>query len=123
MEEDVAVLALGQSLAQGRDGALGRLVAGVAALDDPRDLGQLSPGDDLLDVGYEAGRHEHDDVVDVLGVLEDGQRVLDDRLAYDLQQLLGDRQSHALPGATGEYDRGGPGLGFVRLRHRRPTLL
>ncbi|GFN03823.1 hypothetical protein Smic_23790 [Streptomyces microflavus] len=123
MEEDVAVLALGQALAEGRDGALGGLIAGGAALDDPGDLGQLRLGDDLLDVGDEAGRHQHDDVVDVLGVLEDGQRVLDDCLAGDLQQLLGDRQSHALSGTTGEHDRCGPGLGFVRHRHRRPTLL
>ena len=34
VEEDVAVLAVGQALAQGRDGALGGLVAGGAALDD-----------------------------------------------------------------------------------------
>ena len=50
VEQDVAVLALGQALAQGGDRALGGLVAGRAALDDPGDLGQSGLGDDLLDV-------------------------------------------------------------------------
>ena len=54
VEEDVAVLALGQALAERRDGALGGLVARRAALDDPGDLREPGLGDDLLDVGHDS---------------------------------------------------------------------
>src|SRR6478735_10404816 len=100
MEEDVSVLALREPFAEGRDGTLGGLVAGAAALDDLDDLGQPGLGDDLLDVGHEARCHQHDDIVDALGVLEDAQRVLDDRFTGDLQQLLGDRYFYNVTATT-----------------------
>jgi len=120
VEQDVEVLALGQALAEGRDGALGGLVPGGATLDDLLDLREPGLGDDLLYVRNVARRHQDDDVVDGVGLLEGGQSVLDDCLAGDLQQLLGDRETHALTGTTGQDHCGGTGLGDV-LGHRRPT--
>jgi hypothetical protein len=122
VEQDVAVLTLGQALAEGRNGTLGGLVARRAALDDLGDLGQPGLGDDLLDVRHIARRHQHNDVIDAVGLLEDRQCVLDHSLACDLQQLLGDGQTHALTGSTGEHDCCGSGFGYVLHRHRRPTL-
>jgi hypothetical protein len=51
-----------------------------------------------------ARRHQDHDLVDQWRRLERRDGVLDDRLAGDLDELLGDRQTDPRTGATGQDD-------------------
>jgi len=73
-------------------------------LQDLADLVILAPPDDRSDLVQIAGRHHHQDLVDQRRLLHRGDGVFYDRLAGDLDQLLGDIQTDACAGATAKYN-------------------
>ncbi len=118
VEQHIPLLAPGQPLAQRRDGVLRGGVAVGAALQHLAHLGQSGLLDDLFDLGDEAGCHQNEHVVDVLSLLEHGQRVLDHRFSRDFQELLRYGQTDALPCAAREDDSG---RAYMRS-HEKPAL-
>jgi hypothetical protein len=60
---------------------------------------------DLVDV---PGRHHHQDLVDVRGGAERGHAMLKERLACQLEQLLGQRGAEPLASSAAQYHRHHP---------------
>jgi hypothetical protein len=100
VEQHVALL-----VAECVDGALGGRVARLGALEDPGDLRVRARPEDVVDGVEVAGRHQDDDLVDQRGGVEQPDGVLDDRLARDLDELLGDRQTDPRSRPSGQDDR------------------
>lgn len=91
VEEYVAVLAL----REGGQGELGRLVAGVGALEDLGDLRVAAVAGHRVHGVEVAGGHQDDDLVDLRVAVEHAEGVLHDRHACDLDELLRDVETHA----------------------------
>ncbi len=100
VEEQLAV-----AVADRVEGAQRRAVAGVGALEDRGDLVVLAAAQDRVHRIEVPGRHHHDDLVDHRVLLHGDEGVLEDRLAGDLDELLGDVQADARADAPGEQDR------------------
>ena len=86
----------------------GRVRARHPAPDDPGDLRKPALGQhvpDLLDV---PGGHHDQDLVDPGSLLERGHAVLDQRLAAQPQQLLGQRRADPLTDAAAQHHRDHP---------------
>jgi hypothetical protein len=86
----------------------GRVRPRHAARDDPGDLREPALGQhvpDLLDV---PGGHHDQDLVHPGRLLERGHAVLDQRLAAQPQQLLGQRRADPLTDAAAQHHRDHP---------------
>ncbi|WRL64353.1 hypothetical protein U6N30_00330 [Blastococcus brunescens] len=99
VQEDVALL-LPQRLQRFRGGA----VPGLAALQDLGHLGIGAGPENVPDRIEVPRRHHDDDLVDDLGRLERRDRVLDDRLSRDPDQLLGDVEADTFTRTAGQHD-------------------
>src|SRR5688572_7917588 len=97
MKQDVALL-LTESGQRGRGG----LVAGFGTFQNLADFDVIALLDNRADLIQETGRHHHDDFVDEWGLMHRGDGVLDDRLASNLDQLLGNVQADAGASTPGQ---------------------
>ena len=101
-----------------RPGRRRGVVAGAGPLEDLADLVVAAAADDGPHLVEVARRHHHDDLVDQRGGLHGRDGVLDDRLARDLDQLLGDAQPDPGPvppaRTTATLRRGVTGLTLCR---------
>ena len=82
-----------------------RVVPGIGSLQNLAHLGVFAAPDDFPDFIEVSGRHHHDNLVDQRRLLHGGDRVLDDRLARDLDQLLRNAETDPGPGAAGKHHR------------------
>ncbi len=86
----------------------GRVRPRHPARDDPGDLGKPAPGEHVPDLVDVPGGHHDQDLVHSGCLLERGHAVLDQRLAAQPQQLLGQRRAHPLTDAAAQDHRDHP---------------
>src|SRR5215211_1383977 len=108
MQQDVAVL-----IAERGEGGSGCVVPGFGSLQDLADLVVVATAHDGANLVQVAGRHHYEDLVDQRGLLHSGDGVLNDRLAGDFDQLLGNVQADPDARATSQHNA------YVPQRHWR----